>query len=50
MKAFASALDFQGKIRSYDLSHKWPNRGVYVEVTAAADACMIYAKPLGGVP
>ena len=45
MKAFASALDFQGKIRSYDLSHKWPNVGVYVEITAAGEACTILANP-----
>lgn len=45
MKAFADALGFTGTVRSYDLSFKWANVGVYVEVTADAGTCVMHCNP-----
>jgi hypothetical protein len=38
-KAFASALNFNGPIYSFDLTHRWANVGVYVEARVTIGAC-----------
>jgi hypothetical protein len=45
LEAFAEALDFHGPIRSYDLTHKWADTGVYVELRIAGDLCDMYGNP-----
>jgi hypothetical protein len=41
--AYAQAIGYTGKIRSFDLSHKWPNGSCYVEFVANGSTCDVYA-------